>query len=234
MYSELSYHILGSNSAFYPEENKLRNDVYTAWHSLWSEIYGEAKSGYELNSDEFTRQKIVTAILHNDKIAGVHLYSFFHLDSMPDLHTQYFHFFSPQYLQLLRDRNVQTVMSMEFLTVMPDFRKSKLGLSIGLVISQLGTEIFRASGVDAIVAPARNDVGVNKMAYDIGFSCLEKDTQQRGFVCDLIACFKGQQKPSESKEVRVCADVLWERKKIYQSASKQMWENQTTLPSVAA
>ena len=144
MYSELSYHVFGGESAFYPDENHIRNDAYKAWYKLWSEVYSQSSSAYELNSDEFVRQKIVTAITHNNEVAAVHLYSFYHLDSLPDLRTKYFHFFSPEYLQHLRNRQVKSVMSMEFLTVLPEYRKSKLGVSIGLVISQLGTEIFRS------------------------------------------------------------------------------------------
>lgn len=218
MYQDFSYHILSTDSAFYPSENKLRNEIFTAWHSLWTDIYSEKNSGYEFTSDEFTRQKVITAILYKEQIAAVHLYSFFHLESLADLKMKYFHFFSEDYLNYLRRRQVKTVMSMEFLTVLPEFRKSKIGFSIGSVISQLGTQLFGESHVDAIVAPARNDVGVNKMSYDLGFSCIEKNTEQRGFTCDLIACFQGSQKPSGIKSVRDCAEQLWSPKVLYDSS----------------
>ncbi|MFZ4405309.1 MAG: hypothetical protein ACOYOK_14505 [Pseudobdellovibrionaceae bacterium] len=220
MYHDFSYHILSARSAFHPEETYFRNSIYQGWYSLWSKVYAEANSGYELASDEFARQDLATAILYKGQVAAVHLYSFFHLDSESDTRTKYFHFFSDNYLNQLRSKNVNTVMSMEFLTVLPEFRKSKIGFSLGSVIAQMGSYIFSEVNVDAIIAPARNDIGVNQMAYDLGFSCIEKETEQRGFVCDMIACFQGRQKKSSLSDVSSIADFLWNHKTVYPSAGK--------------
>ncbi|PIS10463.1 MAG: hypothetical protein COT73_09225 [Bdellovibrio sp. CG10_big_fil_rev_8_21_14_0_10_47_8] len=220
MYKDYSYHILSAKDAFHSEELSLRNSIYSSWHKLWTDVYSQSDAGYHLSSDEFIRQDLVTAILHKEKVAAIHLYSFFHLDASADLSTKYFHFFSEKYLQELRQKKVKTVMSMEFLTVLPEFRKSNIGFSIGSTIIQLGTQVFGQVNADAIVAPARNDVGVNKMAYDLGFSCIEKETEQRGFTCDLIACFQGHQRRSENLAIRSCADHLWNTKMVYPSVER--------------
>ncbi len=216
---DISYLILSGKSAFHPSEADLRNQAYAAWYKLWDETYKASGSDYKLTSDEFSRQDLVTVVKVGDQVAALHLYSFFDLQSQSDLSTKYFHFFSEFYLKQLQELKVRSVMSMEFLTVLPEFRKSVVGFSLGSVIAQLGTYVFRESAVDAIVAPARTDLGVHKMAHDIGFVSIEKDTNQRGFNCDLIACLQGHQKPSADLSVHRNASQLWEKRQIFESAT---------------
>jgi hypothetical protein len=227
---DFSYLILTGKSAFHPEETDLRNRVFRAWFELWDQTYKAAGSDYTLTSDEFVRQNLVTVILDRDKIAALHLYSFFDLQSQSDLQTKYFHFFTDSYLSQLREKNVRSVMSMEFLSVMPEYRKSRIGLSLGSVIIQLGSYVFAEAQADAIVAPARLDLGVDRMAHDIGFVSLEKNTHQRGFQCDLIACFQGQQKPSENFMVHRMAQNLWKTRTVLSSAEILLQATRPSLP----
>ena len=230
MSRKISYTIFNPRNIFYPNEIDLKNQCYEAWFKLWDSVYTEKKSNFTLNSDEFIRQDLVAAILVDGSVAALHMYSLYDLQALADLNTHYFEFFPESYLAELKKRNVRTAMSMEFLTVVPHYRKAFMnGISMGKVIGNLGVEIFATLGLDAIIAPARNDFKVNDMAYDVGFDCIQKATMQRGFECDLIACFKGRQKASEDPINRAVVDQLWNEKIVQPSAQ---WLLEKSSPNV--
>lgn len=230
MSEKISYTIFNPRNIFYPNEIQLKNQCYEAWFKLWDSVYSEKKSDFKLKSDEFIRQDLVAAILVDGNVAALHMYSMYDLQAKADLNTHYFEFFPETYLAELRKRNVRTAMSMEFLTVVPQYRKAFMnGISMGKVIGNLGVEIFATLGLDAIIAPARNDVKVNDMAYDVGFDCIQKATMQRGFECDLIACFKGRQKASEDPKNRAVVDQLWKEKVLQPSAQ---WLAEINNPNI--
>ncbi|MBX3039605.1 MAG: hypothetical protein KF789_02715 [Bdellovibrionaceae bacterium] len=214
----MSYHILGRHNLI-RDDLSLRNEAFTAWKEVWESVYNKSDSNYALKADEFERQDLITCIKIGERIAALHLYSFHHLESLACRSTHYFDFFTENYFKVLESNGVKTAMSMEFLTVHPDFRKSNVGFPLGSTLGQLGALIWQQANVDAIIAPARNDLKVNEAAYDQGFRCIEKETNQRGFICDLIALFRGEQKSSSDPLIRQATTTLWERKKIYASAA---------------
>lgn len=215
--NEMSYHIVGRHNLM-QDVIPLRNQTFAAWQEVWEAVYHKSDSNYLLKSEEFERQDLVTCIKIRDKIAAIHLYSFHHLDSRSCRKTHYFDFFSDSYFETLERHRVKTAMSMEFLTVLPEFRKATVGFSLASTLIRLGAKVWEQADADAIIAPARNDVRVNELAYDIGFRCLEKETRQRGFTCDLIALFRGDHKPSADPLVNEAATTLWERKNLHPSA----------------
>lgn len=231
-FRDFQYHLLSAGNIYQRDELPLRNKAYQAWYKLWDQVYKEAGSEFSVSSDEFIRQDIVCVILLKGEVAGVHLYSFFDLDSQADCATKYFKFFSQNYLDTLKSRNVKTLMSMEYLTVPTAFRKSIVGVPLGSTLLQLGTHVFAECDTDCIVAPARNDVKVNEMCYDVGFSCIEKNTVQRNFICDLIACYKGDEKLSDNPLVRELCQYLWQSKTIHPSAAWFMSQAKQQTPAI--
>jgi hypothetical protein len=221
----LKYHLFSGNSGLVKEDLKLKNKVFVTWKEFWQQVYKDQNSSFEVKADDFIRQDIIGVIFDGERVAASHMYSFFNLKALADSEIHYFNFFSKFYLETLQQNKVETVMSMEYLTVTPDYRKSVVGFSLGSVVASLGTHVFGEIGVDAIVAPARTDVGVHKMAHDIGFVSIEKNTDQRGFNCDLIACFRGDQKPSDSPIVRNLVNQLWTERIVHYSALGMLSQN---------
>lgn len=217
-FSELSYEILAGRSPFYQNEASARNEIFRAWLQLWSEVYKNADAGFKLKPEEFLRQHLVTCIRHKGKPAAIHLYTFFDLSCEASLSSHYFEFFNPMYLNTIKDRGARVAMSMEYYTVLPEFRKSEVGLSLGSTILQLGTWLFNSTHADVIVAPARKDVKADRAAYDVGFECIQANTIQRGFPCDLVALFHNGQKDSADESVVELSKALWSSVKIFQSA----------------
>ena len=216
--NDLNYSLIAGKGPFTSQERSTRNAIFEAWLTVWSEVYGKDDANFRLASDDFLRQDLISCVSVGGKVAALHFYSFFDVQCQASLNSKYFQFFNRHYLNELDSRKVQSVMSMEYFTVAKEFRKSQLGFSLAQAVAQMGTYLFAEVGVDAIVAPARNDLRVNQMAYELGFSCIEKDTIQRGFKCDLIACFKNEERRSPDFSVNRAADFMWERRFISQSA----------------
>lgn len=230
-YSKINYKIFSGRNYLQHGELEIRNKSFEVWNSVWKKVYEEKEEGFKLSSDEYSRQDLICALTYESQIAALHLYSFFNLASAPDMKSHYFNFFSDYYINELKSQNVKSVMSMEFLTVAPEFRKTNFGFPTGSLICELGTRVFGLTKADAIVAPARVDVKVNQIAYDIGFTCIEKAVMQRGFECDMIACYQGKQKRSDIPNLSIIADDIWSRKEIMPSA-RHFFSQSSVLYSV--
>lgn len=166
----------------------------------------------------------------NGEAAAVHCYSFFNLESKPDISTKYFQFFSETFVEKMKKRGIHTVMSMEYLTVNEKYRSSVIGFSLGRALIQLGVRLFENSPGHAIVAPARKDVKVHEMAYDCGFTCIEPDVIQRGFSCDMIAYFKGNHKDVSDPFLGRFCDRLWDNRTVSQSIRAHVSPNVNVIP----
>lgn len=214
--SPFSYHLFSAKNALFPHEREFSNQVFIAWQRLWSEVYG-AKN-YKLETTDFLRQDVIATLMYEGQVAAVHLYSLFDIQCLASLGSHYFEFFNDEYFRKLSEREVRLTMSMEYLSVMPPFRKKNTGFSVATLLIALGNRVADELGVDAVVAPARNDVGVNKMAYDVGFKCLVPSTIQRGFECDLIARFRGESANPSDEIAAGLVSSLWQGQTRHDSA----------------
>lgn len=207
--TDFKYHVFSPKAWLEKEKPQEMQQAFETWLKVWTETYKE--KNFEVKAEEFIRHDLICAITANNyEAAAVHCYSFFDLNSKPDVSTKYFQFFSPAFVEKMKGRNISTVMSMEYLTVNENFRSSSVGFSLGRVLIQLGVRLFEQTPGQAIIAPARKDVKVHEMAYDCGFTCIEPDVVQRGFDCDMIAYFKGDHKNvSDPFLARIC-DRLWD------------------------
>lgn len=210
--NHLQYHLLSPRDYIDNDNLLLVNKVFSFWKSFWQLVYMDAGSVEAFKIDDFFRQNYICCLINNDDVVGLHLSTFFNLDALASREHTYFKFFSNEYVNLLKQRGVQNVMSIEFLTVNPHYRSLVSGTSFGRLLLLLGQKLFEESHADAIVAPARKDNNAHKMAYKIGFECIISDTMQRNFPCDLVACFKGKANVPDDLQLKNMLSQLWESK----------------------
>jgi hypothetical protein len=103
-------------------------------------------------------------------------------------------------------------MSVEFLIISPEWRKSLVGISLSEVIISLSTKIFKATNADALIGTARRDVKVNDSCYKLGFFSVESSVQRRNFEVDLIAALKKDIKMHPDFETSALVKELWANK----------------------
>lgn len=193
----------------------LQNEVYDLWKKTWSQIFEDVGNAKSFVPDDFYRQDIIPIILYEGEIVAFHLYTFFNTNQKAVLDHRYFSIFDGETLDLLCSKSRSYFMSMEFLTVSPDWRKSQTGVSFAAILSSLGLEVLRAVGASAAIAPARKENKINSLAYSFGATCLKSDVQRGNLVCDLIAVMlEDIQSCTESNE-REIVEQLWNKKEVY-------------------
>ena len=223
-----TYHVFSPKAWLEKSQPAEVQKAFETWLKVWTDTY--KGRDFEVKAEEFIRHDLICAVMADGEAAAVHCYSFFDLSSKPDVSTKYFQFFSPTFVEKMKQRDIHTVMSMEYLTVNEKYRSSVIGFSLGRALIQLGVRLFENSPGHAIVAPARKDVKVHEMAYDCGFTCIEPDVIQRGFTCDMIAYFKGDHKNvSDPFLSRIC-DRLWDNRTVSESIQQHVSPNARTLP----
>lgn len=144
---------------------ELHNSVFVYWRDFWNAVFAQISPGEKVNDNDFHRQDVIAVLLDGDKIVGVHLYSYFNLLSEAALAQDYFRKnYSVQDIENMKAHDLHTVMSMEYMTVDPNYRKSAIGFATMDLIGGLAHEVLRMSGNEAVIAPCRCDFKVDRLA----------------------------------------------------------------------
>lgn len=190
----------------------LHNKVFLSWSNFWTEVLNSLDQNTTLNNSDFLRQTYIAAILNKyDDVAGVHLYSVFHLSSLACLSHSYFtdnyHF---DFVGAMKRRNISTVMSMEYLTVLPSYRTKYIGWSMAQALVGLGHRLQKELNIDAAVAPCRCDLKVDQLASSFGAEVLTEPGVYNGIsTVNMISLSANLKEP---KELTSIIEPLWANK----------------------
>ncbi len=205
-----------------PFHKNLYNETYFLWKKCWTEIYQQSGDGYTPKSDDFWRQDTI-AVIHQDlKIIALHLYSFFDLQFAVDKEHHYFDFFSAEIMKTLNDQGLHKVMTMEYFTVNPLFRKVHTEVPYSDVLARCGIQYLKTTNASAILAPARKDNKVDRLAYSIGFEALKQNLTLRGFPCDLIIFYASKNMITPQPIIESTTKRLWETRTYTDEQTRQI------------
>ncbi len=192
------------------DELELRNRAYSLWREVWYAVFKKVNQAEALNPDEFFRQDIAACILdRNHELVGMHLYTFFDLSARSDREHSYFAGIEDSALQKLANAGCIRLMSMEYLTVNPQWRKSLSGTAWADILVSLGQRVMQASGYDAVVGTPRTDIGVDKIGDRLGFRTYQEQITKYDYFCSLMACSKEEVKSHPDGVTREFVDQLW-------------------------
>jgi hypothetical protein len=206
--AQLKYVILPGKFAPDFPDVELHNGTYQLWQSVWKDVFTEAGNPAALVADDFLRQDYIGALHHNRQVIGCHLYTLFNIDQMAAINNRYFSIFPREIIDGFRERNAKYLMTMEFLTVHPEWRKA----SLGPVLINLGINILKTIGADAAIGPARKKTKVDQMCNKFGFDCVKPNVSRGNLDCDLVALFPRNIKTYPETAVVTLANSLWNRK----------------------
>lgn len=148
---------------------ELHNYAFRYWRDFWNSVFAEISPGETVREEDFFRQNVIGVFLDNGRIAALHLYSYFNLASEAALAQDYFKLnYSRQDLDRMKSLGIRTAMSMEYLTVDPAYRKGGTGFPMASLVLGTGYELLKSSGCDAMIAPCRCDVKVDKKVAEFG------------------------------------------------------------------
>nr|BFD60038.1 hypothetical protein CKG001_21450 [Bdellovibrio sp. CKG001]BFD63444.1 hypothetical protein BdHM001_21250 [Bdellovibrio sp. HM001] len=198
------------------ETAMLSNKIYEAWCAVYSEVLGAVNE--PLNADDFHRNDIIVCITDGDKddrIVGFHLYSVFDLRSKAHLDHHYMKAFDEVTLSRFRQRGITTLMSMEYLTVLPEYRSRNTDVNWSEIIIALGSRVMDVSpGWDAVIGTGRKDLHVRRKAAHSGLEYFG-DVMKMNYVCEILLAQKGRITRFEDPKTAALVDSLWAEKNCH-------------------
>lgn len=204
----LSYRLIsGRHSA--EEGCALHNAAYRLWHRCWESTFSELKSEAKLNPQDFLRQDIISALYDGQRAVGLLLHTYLNLELDAVREQPYLATYPAEVIDRLREEGVSKVLTMEYLTLDPLWRKSKVGLSMGEVILGLGAKLFAASGFEAMLVVTRNDRGVNQTLYGYGGRCLAAGLTKHNVPVDIVSLDRGKTRPGPNEKVNYWIEYFW-------------------------
>ncbi len=186
------------------------NKVYKLWKSIWEKTLADLHLPATNLADEFGRQNHIAAICYQFEPIAIHLYSHFHLDSRASQESSYMSAnYPPLFFEKMKQRGIKTVMSMEYMTVHPDWRKSRGSIHIGAVLGALGLNCMKFHQLDACIAPARKDHKVHLLAHAQGGESIISDIFNHNVLCDLVLLERNKVIDHPNADISHLVKQLW-------------------------
>lgn len=212
---ELSFSLISGKRSRSVIDRKLRESAFELWEPFWKDVYITAGSDYIPKADDFLRQDLITVINYHNRTIGLLFSSFYDLKCLVNQHHSYLKFYNSEFFSYLNSQESSEVMTFEYLTLLPDYRKSIIGCNLAGIIFRLAFELWKSTAARSIIVTARNDVKVNQRLLELGLHVVQEATKQRNFECDLMAY-----RPGDFQELKNPQDLkifhrLWETR--YQS-----------------
>lgn len=207
----LRYYVV-PKEAFHSSGQEIVQTVYDSWYKVWKKVFSADNRDFEPNTDDFLRQDAIVAIFYDGptpQLVGFHLYSFFDLRWKLNSKHSYFHGIDPKSFELLQKKNLNHAMTMEYLTVLPEFRKQVSHIPWGEVIIALGLQFMKSTHGDMAFGTARCDVKVDEMAAKLGFENLQAAIQKYDYECAVIICPRQNIRPHPNFETNALIQQLW-------------------------
>lgn len=211
----------------------VHNRVYQLWKNVWEQTLQELRLPTHELANEFGRQNRIVAICHQFQPVAIHLYSHFHLGSRASQESSYLaENYPPLFFEKLKQRGIKTVMSMEYMTVHPDWRKSRGSIHIGAVLGALGLNCMKLHQLDACIAPARKDHKVHLLAHAQGGESIISDVFNHNVICDLVLLERNKVIDHPNPDISQLVKQLWSSR-IEDSSGPTSHSNQSQT-SIAA
>ena len=188
------------------EYTSIYNKTYSHWKKIWVEILDSKQN---TKSDNFMRQDFLCSLMLNGEVVGLITCYFFNpnLIAVND-HSYLKPFPSDQYSA---PDNKSYSMSIEYLSVSPNLRKSYMPISLGNVLLGISMKVFEESGAYSVLGTARNKLHVEKMCYEFGFKPIGK-IEKFGLDCTLIVNLIDSLKKHPDFLTRKTIDSIWSKK----------------------
>lgn len=161
--------------------------AFNFWFDSWTQFFKDHNSEYKLNPDDFFRQDFIGFLVEDQIPLAIQLYSIFDISlSHQRLQTYCHRNFTPTFYEKLAHLNLKNTISIEWMIMNSNYRKIERGRKIPTMVYAGGIQLTKSlHQVDAIMASARNDIGVTRLAQSGGCETVE-ESNLHGFPVSLI------------------------------------------------
>lgn len=157
----IRYVVLPGKSPTSHAGRALHDQAFEFWGEIWPLVFAENRaSGSSIDPQQFWRQDVVTCLFHEDQVIAQQCYSRYDLRSRAARAQPYLQeAFGPTFSEMLIDRGVAEVMTMECLAVAPEWRRARGAISLGSALITLGFVLQNALRIPAVITISRSDNG---------------------------------------------------------------------------
>lgn len=185
------------------------NQIYSAWHELWTSTYTELKDESPLHSDAFTRQDFIAAIFLKGQCQAFILFRHADLSLLSSVQDSYFQQWSELHLKRVSQLG-NNVLICGNMGIVPGARKNSLGFSMKHLMLGFITEIVLHSTADVAISTPRKDRCVHSAVYRWGGVCIAEDVNWGlDIIVDLTAFYKTELLKCRDHEVVPLVQRLW-------------------------
>ncbi len=137
-----------------PELIKHHNDVFRFWLSVWKPTM-KSMGDKALDFDQILKQNYICFIKSNGTVIASHFYSKYDIRAISTKHTSYFKDSFETLSSYCNELNLKTVMTQEYLSVHPEWRKHQIGFSIAEVVIGLAIKMMNYTSSDSTAGTIR-------------------------------------------------------------------------------
>lgn len=158
--SELEHTVFhGPTFAFY--KSVLHERIFMEWKIFWESHFQETKSSAQLFSDELLRTTYVLVLHKKEVPIGILFSSIWNLGNPVHQHSRYISQYPREAKEHFNQLNYSKVLSLEYLSIRPEWRFQESGFPLSEVLLGLGLKMFHQNDtIDAAISIARRAVKV--------------------------------------------------------------------------
>lgn len=184
--NQYTFKILNPQSVKSISDAELLNKLYAIWKEAFNKVL-EPKNA-KVDPDDFFRQHILFALFSNDEVIGFNLATAFdfHIDNHREHH--FIRGLTPDAIETMRSQNLHRVMSLEYSTLMPGWRKHQTTIVWAEVLASMAliyNDTYQVT--DAVIGTPRIDVKMDQVCENIGFLTIKDLVVKMDYPCSVIA-----------------------------------------------
>jgi len=139
----------------------LHERIFLEWKVFWESHFQETKSSAQLFSDELLRTTYVLVLHKKEEPIGILFSSIWNLWNPVHQHSRYISQYPIEAKEHFKQLNYSNVLSLEYLSIRPEWRFHESGFPFSEVLLGLGLKMFHQNeDIDAAISIARRAVKV--------------------------------------------------------------------------
>ncbi len=186
--SDTQLYLLSGKLPVLSKEDEIHNLFFDYWHDFWLNVFKDNGTNEKPTIEDFYRQDIIFGLLGQDsEIIGSLSSSLYNLNSrVLDCQNYFLKSYDFKILDLLRQENIKSIMTLEYLGVNGEYRLNSASISNASLFFGVACTYFLNLDVDAIIASCRVDRKVNEKLIDFGAEPIGEEFYLHGTPCQAM------------------------------------------------
>ncbi|XGC81948.1 hypothetical protein ACES2L_05560 [Bdellovibrio bacteriovorus] len=188
-------------------QKDLVNQIYEMWTETFDQVLTDA--GATLDHGDFFRSHSAGVLLFRDEVIGFNLFTTFDMQLAAHRNHHYFKELDPTLFKCPAGK-LRKVMTMEYFTVSPKWRRQCQEVNWGEILAGLGLNYFDNSNVHLGLGTPRVDVKVDQMCKRLGAS-VAGHIEKMNYTCAVVLFDKKDQRKFQDPLTHHWVSKLWNK-----------------------